>query len=100
MATYLMTGGCGFIGLHLCKALLRRGDAVRVLDNLSTGCLSNLPAASTLIEGDVADFPARVQGNGRGRRLLPRGGGFFGRVQQSRLARNPPYKPDRGEHCL
>ena len=55
MATYLVTGGCGFIGSHLCQALLRRGDAVRVLDDLSTGSAANLPAAAVLIQGDVAD---------------------------------------------
>ena len=55
MATYLVTGGCGFIGSHLCKALLLRGDAVRVLDNLSTGSLANHPAAASFIQGDVAD---------------------------------------------
>jgi UDP-glucose 4-epimerase len=55
MATYLVTGGCGFIGSHLCKALMSRGDAVHVLDDLSTGSLSNPPAAATFIQGDVAD---------------------------------------------
>src|SRR6266478_6009171 len=55
MATYLVTGGCGFIGSHLCQALLSRGDAVRVLDDLSTGSPSNLPAAAASIRGDVAD---------------------------------------------
>ena len=55
MATYLVTGGCGFIGSHLCAALLRRGDAVRVVDNLSTGSLSHLPPAAAFIKGDVAD---------------------------------------------
>jgi UDP-glucose 4-epimerase len=55
MATYLVTGGCGFIGSHLCKALLARGDAVRVLDDLSTGSLAKLPAAAAFIQGDVAD---------------------------------------------
>lgn len=55
MSTYLVTGGAGFIGSHLCDALTRRGDAVRVLDDLSTGRRENLPAAATLIEGDVAD---------------------------------------------
>src|SRR5437016_14520039 len=55
MATYLVTGGCGFIGSHLCKALLSRGDAVRVLDDLSTGSLASLPAAAAFIQGDVAD---------------------------------------------
>jgi UDP-glucose 4-epimerase len=55
MSLYLVTGGAGFIGSHLCDALVARGDTVRVLDNLSTGHRSNLPAAATLIEGDVAD---------------------------------------------
>lgn len=55
MTTYLVTGGAGFIGSHLCDALLARGYTVRVLDDLSTGHRSNLPAAATLIQGDVAD---------------------------------------------
>jgi UDP-glucose 4-epimerase len=55
MSTYLVTGGAGFIGSHLCDALTARGDTVRVLDNLSTGHRTNLPPTATLIEGDVAD---------------------------------------------
>jgi UDP-glucose 4-epimerase len=55
----LVTGGAGFIGSHLCDALVARGDGVRVLDDLSTGRRTNLPQAATLIEGDVAD-PATV----------------------------------------
>jgi UDP-glucose 4-epimerase len=55
MATYLVTGGCGFIGSHLCKALVSRGDEVRVLDDLSTGSVANLPAPAAFIQGDVAD---------------------------------------------
>ena len=50
---------CGFIGSHLCDALVARGDNVRVLDDLSTGKRSTCPSAATLIEGDVAD-PAAV----------------------------------------
>lgn len=55
MSTYLVTGGAGFIGSHLCEALVGRGDAVCVLDNLSTGHRHNLPAGVSLIEGDIAD---------------------------------------------
>ncbi len=55
MSRYLVTGGAGFIGSHLCDALVARGDDVQVLDDLSTGTRSNLPAAVGLIEGDVAD---------------------------------------------
>ena len=65
MATYLVTGGAGFIGSHLCDALLRRGDSVRVLDDLSTGSRDNLPAAVTLIEGNIAEpavMAAALQG--------------------------------------
>lgn len=53
----LVTGGAGFIGSNLVDALLARGYAVRVLDNLSTGKRSNLPDGPRveLIEGDVAD---------------------------------------------
>ena len=58
MATYLITGGCGFIGSHLAEALLGRGDRVRVLDDLSTGKRENLPAGCELLVGDVADDEA------------------------------------------
>ncbi|HBK05535.1 MAG TPA: epimerase [Acetobacteraceae bacterium] len=59
MSTYLVTGGAGFIGSHLCEALVARGDTVRVIDDLSTGHRANLPPGTTLIQGDVAD-PALV----------------------------------------
>ena len=37
----LVTGGCGFIGFHLCKKLLSLGHFVVVVDNLSTGSKKN-----------------------------------------------------------
>lgn len=40
----LITGGAGFIGSHLVRALLERGDRVSVLDNLSTGNIENIRA--------------------------------------------------------
>jgi len=52
---YLVTGGCGFIGSHLCEALLAQGDKVRILDDLSTGKLANKPRGAVLFRGDVAD---------------------------------------------
>lgn len=60
----LITGGAGFIGSHLTDALLAKGYAVRILDDLSTGKRSNLPQNNPqveLIEGDVADAAAVAQ---------------------------------------
>ena len=60
MAKYLITGGCGFIGSHLCDALIAQGHDIVVLDNLST-CNSNfLPPKASFIEGDIQD-PATVK---------------------------------------
>jgi UDP-glucose 4-epimerase len=42
MRNVLITGGAGFIGSHLAEALLQRGDAVRVIDDLSTGSIQNI----------------------------------------------------------
>lgn len=59
----LVTGGAGFIGSHTVDALLHDNIPVTVLDNLSTGKLSNLNLKSRklrFIEGDILDYP-RVQ---------------------------------------
>lgn len=42
MALYVVTGGAGFIGSHLVRGLVARGDRVRVVDDLSSGRLENL----------------------------------------------------------
>ncbi|MGH7071956.1 MAG: NAD-dependent epimerase/dehydratase family protein [Acetobacteraceae bacterium] len=55
MSTYLVTGGAGFIGSHLCDALVAARHRVRVLDDLSTGRRENLPPEAELIEGSVTD---------------------------------------------
>jgi nucleoside-diphosphate-sugar epimerase len=57
MASYLITGGAGFIGSHLAEELIRRNQRVRIVDSLITGKrrnLEHLPGAE-FIEGDLAD---------------------------------------------
>ncbi len=56
MTNVLVTGGAGFIGSHLVEALVRRGDRVRVLDNLATGFAQNLAAVVNDIEFFQADL--------------------------------------------
>ncbi|MBA3471206.1 MAG: SDR family oxidoreductase [Herpetosiphonaceae bacterium] len=59
MQTYLVTGGAGFIGSNIVRALLEQGKHVRVLDNFSTGKRENLSAIHSeieLIEGDIRDL--------------------------------------------
>jgi UDP-glucose 4-epimerase len=53
--TTLVTGGAGYIGSHTVHALLDRGDAVVVLDNLSTGVKAQVGAGAAFIQGDIAD---------------------------------------------
>lgn len=61
MTKCLVTGGAGFIGSHIAAELVRRGDEVRVLDNLCAGFkhnLSEIEGHFEFIEGDVADESA------------------------------------------
>ena len=53
---YLVTGGAGFIGSHITRTLLERGNQVRILDNFSSGKRENLKGLDVeLIEGDLRD---------------------------------------------
>jgi len=51
----IVTGGAGFIGSHLARRLLEDGYRVWVIDNLSTGFESNIPAGAEFIKMDIAD---------------------------------------------
>jgi len=53
--TILVTGGGGYIGSHMVHALADAGEAVVVIDNLSTGFRSAMPASTPLFVGDVGD---------------------------------------------
>lgn len=56
MALYLVTGGAGFIGQAIVRALLERGDRVRVLDDFSVGRYENLAGLDVdILKGDIVD---------------------------------------------
>jgi len=72
MAKVLVTGGGGFIGSNLVRALLARGDDVRVLDNFATGNRANLSDVwdeIELVEGDLRSYE-RVHAATRGVELV------------------------------
>ena len=57
MSRVLVTGGAGFIGCNLVRALLERGDEVRVLDNFSTGNRANLVGLDVeVVEGELRSY--------------------------------------------
>ncbi len=68
----LVTGGAGFIGSNLVRALLERGDEVRVIDNFSTGNRANLAELAgdvDLVEGELRSYE-RVHAATRGVELV------------------------------
>jgi UDP-glucose 4-epimerase len=57
MSSILIVGGAGYIGSHVARAFLDRGDEVTVYDNLSTGRRENLFEEASLVEGDILNYP-------------------------------------------
>src|SRR5260221_1451488 len=55
LMTVLVTGGAGYIGTHMVRALVEAGENVVVIDNLSTGFSAFLPEGVPLFIGDAAD---------------------------------------------
>ncbi|MGW1074702.1 UDP-glucose 4-epimerase GalE [Streptomyces sp. NPDC002537] len=53
--TWLITGGAGYIGAHVARAMVDAGERVAVLDDLSTGAAERLPAECVLVRGSVLD---------------------------------------------
>jgi dTDP-glucose 4,6-dehydratase len=61
MARVVVTGGAGFLGSHLCRALLDRGDEVVAIDNLVSGSVANIEelfgtGGFTFVEHDVSNY--------------------------------------------
>jgi UDP-glucose 4-epimerase len=66
-ARAVVLGGCGFIGSHVCRALLARGNSVRVFDKVYAGreLLRDIEGEVEIVEGDIArpdDVLAAIEG--------------------------------------
>ncbi|ALC26282.1 UDP-glucose 4-epimerase GalE [Streptomyces sp. CFMR 7] len=53
--TWLITGGAGYIGAHVARAMVAAGERVVVLDDRSSGIVERLPDTVTLVEGRISD---------------------------------------------
>ena len=92
----LVAGGAGFIGSHLCRALLDTGHRVLCLDNLQTGRAVNLRALEgdpgfSFVEADIVNpLPAAVRGQAH----------RIGRIYNLACAASPPQYQADPEHTM
>ncbi|MFF4959602.1 UDP-glucose 4-epimerase GalE [Streptomyces sp. NPDC001222] len=59
--SWLVTGGAGYIGAHVVRALMRGGESVVIYDDLSTGSADRVPADAPLVVGSVLDAERLAQ---------------------------------------
>jgi len=57
MASYLVTGGMGFVGSYLCRELIRLGHDVTIIDDLSRSETNQHDSYTKVIHGDICDIP-------------------------------------------
>jgi UDP-glucose 4-epimerase len=60
----LIIGGAGYIGSHVVREFLDRGNSVTVFDNLSSGMRENLFPEAAFIHGDIMDYTGLVRASG------------------------------------
>jgi UDP-glucose 4-epimerase len=63
MANYLVTGGAGFVGSAISKKLIEQGNAIVIIDNLSTGYIENIPKEAIFIQGDCSKIETIIKLN-------------------------------------
>jgi len=84
---YLVTGAAGFIGSSIARKILKSGHSVTTIDNLSTGCKSNIPIQCTFYKGDIDNSTIQQLNNVRFDAILHIAGQSSGEISFE----NPVY---------